>query len=70
MTDMSKIAGVLLLSKDRLGVSSEVLAEKSGVNRDSIRKRIHELRTKKGLMIYTHQRKVNGETKYFYRLVS
>ncbi len=69
MTHTDKIAKVLAKNTKTPGITSSMLAKKTGVPKESVAKRIYDLRNE-GMRIYTNYRKVNGVRKAYYRLAS
>lgn len=54
-------------SKTKAGVTVSKIADRTRVPKDSVRKRIFDLRAQ-GYRIYTNFRKVKGKKKLYYRL--
>jgi biotin operon repressor len=65
MTHLTKIATVLANCSKDFGVTASMIAKKTHVPRNSVRKRIHELRSE-GYSIHTNYRKINGVRKAYY----
>ena len=68
MSDISKIAGVLLLNSEGVGISVDELAMKSNVTKENVYKRVSDLRNEWGFTIYSNYRKVNGVKELHYRM--
>lgn len=67
MSDISKIAGVLLLDQSVAGLTVDKIARKAYVTRDAVYKRVHDLRNE-GFTIYSNYRNVNGVPQLHYRM--
>jgi biotin operon repressor len=67
MSQLSKVAKFLRRNNVGKGVTASMIAKATGVPRDSVLKRISDLRTE-GKTIYSNMRKVNGARKIYYRI--
>jgi hypothetical protein len=68
MSQLSKVAKFLRRNNDGKGVTASMIAKYTGVPRDSVLKRISDLRNVEGETIYSNLRIVNGAKKIYYRL--
>lgn len=67
MSQLNKLASYLQRSRRKNGVTASMIASGTGIPRDSVRKRIFDLR-EEGFSISSMRRNVNGESKVYYRL--
>ena len=70
MSQLSKVAKVLRSNNTGKGVTASMVAKATGVPRDSVLKRISDLRVAEGKTIYSNVRMVNGERKIYYRFAA
>lgn len=69
MSQIDRIASVLAKNTKGAGITVSQVAKLARVPRESVSKRIHDLRTE-GYAIYSNYRNVNGERKLYYRMAS
>lgn len=50
------------------GITPAKLASLTGIPLSAVYRRVHDLRTKNGMMIYTNVRNVKGKKQTFYRM--
>jgi DNA-binding Lrp family transcriptional regulator len=67
MTQIDKIARVLAKNNRGSGITVARIADRAGVSKDSVYKRVHDLRNE-GFTIYSNYRTVNGQRKLYYRM--
>lgn len=70
MSQLTKIAKHLRRHNSGAGITVAKLAKLSGVPKQSVYKRIYDLRTIEDVTIYSNYRKVNGERKLYYRIAA
>jgi hypothetical protein len=70
MSQLSKIAKHLRRNSTGPGVTAAKLAKLAGVSKESVYKRIYDLRTIEGKAIYSNFRVVKGQRKMFYRIAA
>ena len=70
MSQLSKVAKFLRSNNQGNGVTASMIAKATGVSRDSVLKRISDLRVNEGHTIYSNARMVNGSRKIYYRFAS
>lgn len=70
MSQLSKVAKHLRRNSKGAGITAAKLAFLTGVPRESVYKRIYDLRVLEGKTIYSNYRNVNGTRKMFYRIAS
>ena len=70
MSQLSKVAKHLRRHNTGAGITVAKLAKLSGVPKDSVYKRIYDLRVNEGKTIYSNYRTVNGERKLYYRIAA
>jgi hypothetical protein len=70
MSQLSKVAKHLRRNNTGAGITAAKLAKLSGVPKDSVYKRVHDLRTIEGAKIYSNFRMVNGQRKMYYRIAA
>lgn len=70
MSQLTRVAKHLRRNTDGAGISAARLAKLAGVPRDSVYKRVYDLRVNEGKEIYSNYRNVNGKRKMFYRIAS
>lgn len=68
MSQVDRVIGVLSRNTNSPGVTAARIADRARVSKETVYKRIHDLRTKDGLRIYSNVRKVKGRNKVYYRL--
>lgn len=69
MTQIDKIVDVLAANDKDFGLTASMIAKKTRVPRENVRKRIHDLRSE-GYLIHTNYRRVNGVRKAYYLMSS
>lgn len=67
MSQLSKVAKHLRRNSKGRGITVAALARAAGVPRDTVYKRVSDLRILEGATIYSNYRKVNGQRKLYYR---
>jgi len=70
MSQLSKIAKHLRRHNTGPGITAAKLAKLAGVSKESVYKRVHDLRTIEGKAIYSNFRMVKGQRKMFYRIAA
>lgn len=70
MTQLSKVAKVLRRNSTGRGITAAQVARLSGVPKESVYKRVYDLRALEGKTIYSNYRNVNGTRKMFYRFAA
>lgn len=70
MSQLTRVAKHLRRNTNGAGISAARLAKLAGVPRDSVYKRVYDLRVNEGKEIYSNYRTVNGKRKMFYRIAS
>ena len=70
MSQLSKVAKVLRANTKGAGITVAQIARLTGVPKDSVRKRVSDLRNLEGKTIYSNYRTVNGKRKMFYRFAA
>lgn len=70
MSQLSRVAKFLRRNNAGKGVTASMIAKATGVPRDSVMKRISDLRIVEGKTIYSNVRKVNGSRKIYYRFAA
>lgn len=70
MSQLSKVAKHLRRHNTGAGITVAKLAKLSGVPKDSVYKRVHDLRTIEGAKIYSNFRMVKGQRKMYYRIAA
>jgi biotin operon repressor len=65
MTQIDKIVEALAANEKSFGLTASMIAKKTRVPRENVRKRIHDLRNE-GFLIHTNYRMVNGVRKAYY----
>lgn len=68
MAQIHKVAKYLRRNNQGKGVTASQIAKFTGVPRDSVMKRISDLRVVEGKTIYSNVRMVNGQRKIYYRI--
>lgn len=68
MSQLSRVAKVLRRHTSGAGITVAKLAKLAGVPKNSVYKRVAELRQEPGRRVYANYRKVNGSRKLFYRI--
>lgn len=69
-SQLARVAKVLRANSNGVGISVGMLAKLAGVSKSTVYKRIADLRTESGRVIYSNYRKVNGSRKLFYRIAN
>jgi len=67
MAQIDKVARVLSKNNKGSGITVARIADRTGVPRNSVYKRVHDLR-EMGFTIYSNYRNVNGQRKLYYRM--
>ncbi|MGA1569879.1 MAG: hypothetical protein ACO38K_09460 [Ilumatobacteraceae bacterium] len=70
MSQLSKVAKFLRSNNTGAGVTASMVAKATGVPRDSVLKRISDLRNVEGHTIYSNTRLVRGQRKVYYRFAA
>jgi hypothetical protein len=70
MSQRSKVAKFLRANNSGAGVTASMIAKYTGIPRDSVMKRISDLRVLEGKTIYSNTRIVNGQRKIYYRFAA
>ena len=70
MSQLSKVAKHLRRHNTGPGITAAKLAKLSGVPKDSVYKRVYDLRVIEGKAIYSNYRTVNGQRKMYYRIAA
>lgn len=70
MSQLSRVAKQLRRHSDGVGITVAKLAKLSGVPKESVYKRVNDLRNEEGKTIYSNYRIVNGKRTMFYRIAS
>jgi hypothetical protein len=70
MSQLSKVAKHLRRHNTGPGITAAKLSKLSGVPKESVYKRVHDLRTIEGKAIYSNFRMVNGQRKMYYRIAA
>jgi hypothetical protein len=68
MSQLTRVAKQLRRNTEGAGISAGKLAKLAGVPKDSVYKRVYDLRVNEGKDIYSNYRTVNGKRKMFYRI--
>ena len=69
MTQIDKVANVLSRNNTGAGITVSKIAKLARMPRESVAKRVHDLRNE-GFRIYSNYRRVNGKRKLYYRMAS
>lgn len=67
MAQIDKIARVLAKNNSGRGITVARAADRAGVTKDAVYKRVHDLR-EMGITIYSNYRNVRGTRKLYYRM--
>lgn len=70
MSQLSKVAKVLRANSNGAGITVAKIAKLTGVPKDSVYKRVYDLRSIEGKAIYSNYRNVNGKRKMYYRFAA
>jgi alkylated DNA nucleotide flippase Atl1 len=70
MSQLSKVAKVLRRNSTGRGITAAQIAKLAGVPKESVYKRVSDLRNVEGKTIYSNYRTVNGTRKMFYRFAA
>jgi alkylated DNA nucleotide flippase Atl1 len=70
MSQLSKVAKVLRRNSTGRGITAAQVARLAGVPKESVYKRVSDLRNMEGKTIYSNYRIVNGTRKMFYRFAA
>ena len=68
MSQIERIVKVLRKNNKEPGITAAALAKATGVPRESVYKRVYDLRILEGRTIYSNFRTVKGQRKMFYRI--
>lgn len=66
MSQMSKVAKAIRQNKKSSGITAAQIARRAGMTKESVHKRVYDLRTIFGLNITSDYRIVNGKRKVYY----
>jgi DNA-binding Lrp family transcriptional regulator len=69
-TQLRRIAKQLRRNNRGPGITVAKLAKLANVSKDTVYKRVHDLRQEPGRVIYSNYRVVNGERKLYYRIAA
>lgn len=69
MTQLEKVEKYLRQNNKGKGITVAALSRVTHVPKDSVYRRVYELRAA-GHAIYTNTRRINGSKKYYYRLAA
>lgn len=67
-TQLARIAKVLRRNSKHPGITPSKLAKLAGVSKETVYKRVADLRQESGRVLYSNFRTVNGSRKMYYRL--
>jgi hypothetical protein len=67
MSQLSKVAKHLRRNNAGVGITVASLARAAGIPKESVYKRVSDLRNIEGHTIYSNYRVVNGQKKLYYR---
>ena len=70
MSQLTRVAKFLRRNTEGAGITAAQLSKMAGVPKDSVYKRIYDLRVNEGKEIYSNYRNVNGKRKMYYRIAS
>lgn len=70
MSQLSKVAKHLRRNTNGAGITAAKLAKLTGAPKESVYKRVYDLRVNEGKEIYSNYRTVNGKRKMYYRIAS
>jgi predicted transcriptional regulator len=70
MSQLSKVAKALRRNNTGAGITVAKIAKLTGAPKDSVHKRVYDLRVMEGKEIYSNYRTVNGKRKLYYRIAS
>jgi transposase len=68
MSQLERITKVLSKKGTGQGLTAEAIAKAAGVSKDTVYKRIYDLRNVEGRKVYSNFRNVKGQRTMFYRL--
>lgn len=69
-TQLRRVAKVLRANSRGAGITPAKLAKLAGVSKDTVYKRVADLRQEPGREIFSNYRVVNGQKKMYYRIAS
>lgn len=67
MSQLTRIAKALRSNNTGAGITAAKVAKLAGVPKDTVYKRVSDLRLLEGRTIYSNYRTVNGKRKMYYR---
>lgn len=70
MSQLTKVAKYLRQNTEGPGITPRKLASLARVPKESVYKRVHDLRVLEGREIYSNTRVINGRRQMFYRIAS
>lgn len=70
MSQIRKVAKVLRQNNKGAGITVAQIAKLTGVPKQSVYKRVYDLRENEGHRIYSNFRNVNGRRKMYYRFAT
>lgn len=70
MSQLSQVAKQLRRNTSGAGISVDKLAKLTGASKESVYKRVSDLRNEEGKTIYSNYRTVKGKRTLFYRIAS
>lgn len=69
-TQLRRVAKILRANARGPGITPGKVAQLAGVSKNTVYKRVADLRNEPGRMIYSNFRIVNGQKKMFYRIAA
>jgi biotin operon repressor len=70
MSQLANVAKHLRKNTSGAGITPQKLAKLAGVSKETVYKRISDLRNMEGHTIYSNYRNVNGQRQLFYRMAT
>ena len=70
MSQLTRVAKQLRLNTEGPGITPSKLAKLAGVPKDSVYRRVYDLRVLEGREIYSNFRTVKGRRQMFYRIAA
>jgi DNA-binding Lrp family transcriptional regulator len=70
MSQLSTVAKELRRNSDAPGITAAQLAKLTGLSKETVYKRVNDLRVEEGKTIYSNYRTVKGKRTMFYRIAS
>jgi DNA-binding Lrp family transcriptional regulator len=70
MSQLSKVAKALRNNNTGAGITVAQIAKMTGAPKESVYKRVSDLRVNEGKEIYSNYRTVGGKRKLYYRIAS